>query len=51
LILIRRLPPQQLCNGFGSGLMNRRTNRHLYGLQIQLAALMAVVENALELLL
>jgi hypothetical protein len=31
--------------------MNRGANRHLYGFQIQLPALAAVVEDPLELLL
>ena len=51
LLLVRRLPPQQFCDCVSSGLMDGGANRHLHGFQVQLATLVALVEDPLELLL
>jgi hypothetical protein len=48
LVLIRGCKAQQFGNGIRARLMDRGANRHLGGLQIQLAGFVAVGENPLH---
>jgi hypothetical protein len=50
MVVIRRGKTQQLGNGVGARLMDRRADRDFRGLQIQLAGSAPVGENPLQLL-
>jgi hypothetical protein len=50
MIVIRRGKAQQFGNGVSAGVMERGADRHLRSLKIQLAGLVPVGENSLQLL-
>jgi hypothetical protein len=50
MIVLGRGKAQQFGNGVGASLMDRATNRHLRSLEIQLAGLVPIGENPLQLL-
>lgn len=51
MVIVRWIKSQQFGHGIGAGLMDRRANRHLHGLQIQLAGAMLIGKDSLELML
>jgi hypothetical protein len=50
MVVIRGCKTQQFGNGVRASLMDRGANRHLGSLEIQLASLVPVGENPLQLL-
>jgi hypothetical protein len=51
MLSVRRIKSQKLGDGIGAGLMNRGANRHLHGLQIQLACAAPIGKDSLQLML
>jgi len=51
MVIVGRIKSQSLGDGIGAGLMDRGANRHLHGLQIQLAGASPIGKDSLELLL
>jgi hypothetical protein len=51
MVTVRWIKSQQLGDSIGTGLMDRGTNGHLYGLQIQLTGAVPIGKDSLELML
>jgi hypothetical protein len=51
MVTVRWIKSQQLSDGIGTGLMDRGANRHLHGLQIQLAGAVPIGKDSLKLML
>jgi hypothetical protein len=45
MTIVRWIKSQQLGDGIGAGLMHRGANRHLHGLQIQLAGAVPIGQD------